>query len=247
MPHIVIGGPRRIIPLVMLARPVEQRQRLWMSGSGAASAGGASAVSNGNGGGPANGALISATERKTSGRTSAHQAATEAPKSWPTTAATERWPNAEHQCQRIPDRIQYAERMQVAVVIRAPAGRAAIAALVGGNDVKPRLGQRQHHLAPRIGDLGKPCSNSTQGWSRDANPASSTCMRSPLTLSTKRERMPGGNRRCRAAAIQSFVSPKTAPLILPPDGRHHNPVPSGLKQVGDGVPVPLHRGDVIAD
>ena len=47
-------------------------------------------VSNGHGGGPANGALISTTERNTSGRTSAHQAATGEPKSCPTTAATER-------------------------------------------------------------------------------------------------------------------------------------------------------------
>ena len=51
---------------------------------------GASAVSNGIDGGPANGALISATERNTSGRSSAHQAAMGEPKSCPTTAATER-------------------------------------------------------------------------------------------------------------------------------------------------------------
>ena len=43
---------------------------------------------------PAKGALISATRRKMSGRTSAHQAATEAPKSCPTTASTERSPSA---------------------------------------------------------------------------------------------------------------------------------------------------------
>ena len=55
-----------------------------------AAAGGASAVSNGNAGAPANGALISTTERNTSGRISAHQAATGEPKSWPITAATER-------------------------------------------------------------------------------------------------------------------------------------------------------------
>src|SRR5579871_6684184 len=58
--------------------------------SGAAAAvwlAGWSAVAKGSVGGPANGALINATEPNTSGRTSAHQAATEAPKSWPTTAA----------------------------------------------------------------------------------------------------------------------------------------------------------------
>jgi len=52
--------------------------------------GAALAVSKGSAGGPVNGALISATERKTSGRNSAHHAATGEPKSCPTTAATER-------------------------------------------------------------------------------------------------------------------------------------------------------------
>ena len=50
--------------------------------------GGLASVSNGSGGGPPNGALIKTTERNTSGRTSAHHAATGEPKSWPITAAT---------------------------------------------------------------------------------------------------------------------------------------------------------------
>ncbi len=62
-----------------------------MSGADAAGTpGGVSAVANGKAGGPANGALIKATEWNTSGLISAHQAATPAPKSWPTTAATAR-------------------------------------------------------------------------------------------------------------------------------------------------------------
>ena len=48
----------------------------------------ASDVLKGSGGGPANGALINTTDRNTSGRTSAHQAATGLPKSCPTTAST---------------------------------------------------------------------------------------------------------------------------------------------------------------
>ena len=49
-------------------------------------AGAFSTVLNGSAGGPANGALISTTERNTSGRMSEHHAATGEPKSWPTTA-----------------------------------------------------------------------------------------------------------------------------------------------------------------
>src|SRR6476660_5734107 len=54
-----------------------------------------SAVLNGIAGVPANGALISTTERKMSGRTTEHHAATGDPKSWPTTAATDRYQNAD--------------------------------------------------------------------------------------------------------------------------------------------------------
>jgi hypothetical protein len=56
----------------------------------AGSSGSRRSVSNGSSGGPAKGALISATDRNTSGRTRAHQAAIEAPKSCPTTDETER-------------------------------------------------------------------------------------------------------------------------------------------------------------
>ena len=51
---------------------------------------GPSAVLNGSAGVPPNGALIITTERNTSGRISAHHAATELPKSCPITASTER-------------------------------------------------------------------------------------------------------------------------------------------------------------
>jgi len=47
-------------------------------------------VLNGSTDGPANGALIIATERNTSGRISEAHAATEEPASWPTTAFTDR-------------------------------------------------------------------------------------------------------------------------------------------------------------
>ena len=49
---------------------------------------GSCTVLNGSAGGPPNGALIMTTERNTSGRISAHQAATDEPKSCPMTAST---------------------------------------------------------------------------------------------------------------------------------------------------------------
>ena len=49
---------------------------------------GSCTVLNGSDGGPPNGALIMTTDRNTSGRISAHQAATDEPKSCPITAST---------------------------------------------------------------------------------------------------------------------------------------------------------------
>jgi hypothetical protein len=66
----------------VLARPIERREivvDLARRGS----------FPFGSAGGPANGALISTTDWKTSGRISAHHAETGEPKSWPMTAATD--------------------------------------------------------------------------------------------------------------------------------------------------------------
>ena len=53
-------------------------------------AGAARSVSKGSAGGPANGALIIATEWNRSGRINPDQAAIDEPASWPTTAFTDR-------------------------------------------------------------------------------------------------------------------------------------------------------------
>ncbi len=58
--------------------------------AGGATGAGSLAVLKGSAGGPAKGALMSATERNTSGRISEHQAATGDPKSCPTTVVTDR-------------------------------------------------------------------------------------------------------------------------------------------------------------
>ena len=68
--------------------------------------------------------------------------------------------------QRIFHDVENAERREVAVVGSVPAGGAAIAALVRCNDVKSGCRQRQHHLAPAIGELRKAVQQ------QDARPAS---------------------------------------------------------------------------
>ena len=57
------------------------------------------------------------------------------------------------QRQRVAHRVQAAERTETAVVVRAPAGGAAVAALVGGDDVVARVGQRRQDVPPAIGQL----------------------------------------------------------------------------------------------
>jgi len=56
---------------------------------------------------------------------------------------------------RIPYQIEQAKLVQPGFVALLPARGAAIAALIGCDHVKARLGQRQHHLAPAVGQLRK--------------------------------------------------------------------------------------------
>ena len=53
----------------------------------------------------------------------------------------------------VPDQVQDAERVDVAVVGTVPTRGAAIAPLIGGDDVIARRRDRQHHLAPAVGEL----------------------------------------------------------------------------------------------
>jgi len=57
------------------------------------------------------------------------------------------------QPQHVARQVEHAERGEVAVVIGVPAGRAAIAALVRRDDVKPGSGQWRDDLAPGIGQF----------------------------------------------------------------------------------------------
>ena len=62
-------------------------------------------------------------------------------------------PEHRDEAQRVAYRVEQAERPQVDVEIGAPAGGAAVAALVRRDDVVAGIGQRRHHFAPGIGDF----------------------------------------------------------------------------------------------
>ncbi len=55
--------------------------------------------------------------------------------------------------ERVAHRVQQAEAAQVAVIGAVPAGGAAVAAQVRGDNVEPGGGERRHHLAPGIGEF----------------------------------------------------------------------------------------------
>ena len=147
-PHVRIGRPGRIIPLVVLARPVElgqcrvdvvaRRGIRWRRVGG-----------------------VEGQCRRT-GEWRAHQG-DRAEYVGPHQRAPRRDRRAEivaddrgdhriaecrDQPQRIPNRIQQPEGVEVAVVIGVPAGAAAITPLVGGEDMKAGSGEWQHDFAP---------------------------------------------------------------------------------------------------
>src|SRR6185437_16819083 len=57
--------------------------------------------------------------------------------------------------ERVAHQIEQAEGAEIAVIGAVPAGGAAIAALVRGDDAIAGGGERRHRLAPAIGELGE--------------------------------------------------------------------------------------------
>ena len=70
------------------------------------------------------------------------------------------------QPQRVSDRVEQPKAREVSIVIGVPPGGPPIATLVGRDDVEPRRGKRQHHLAPRIGYLRKAVQQQDEGSAR---------------------------------------------------------------------------------
>ena len=152
MPHVGVGRARRIIPLVMLARPVQPCQRGMDVGLGSCP--------------PRRVGGVERQFRRTGERRAHQRQRTEHIRPHQRAPGGDRGAEivaddrghvaaaqGRDQPQRVADRVQNAKRAEIAVIIGGPAGRAAIAALVGGDDVKPGLGERRHYLAPGIRQL----------------------------------------------------------------------------------------------
>ena len=83
-------------------------------------------------------------------------------------------------------------RREVAVVVQVPARGAPVAALVRRDDVEARLRERRHDVPPAIGQLGKSVQEERTGSDpRSSKPASRKCISSPLPFTSMRERMSG--------------------------------------------------------
>ena len=118
-------------------------------------AGGSSAVSKGKAGLPPNGALIITTAGKMSGRAIAHIACEGRAGIMAYHGGDRPVAERQHQAQGIPHLVQRSKRREVRIVIRTPAGGATVAANIGGDDVIAGLCQRNHHVPPTVGQLGK--------------------------------------------------------------------------------------------
>ncbi len=154
VPHVGVGCPRGIVPMVVLARRVERRQVV---------------VDRAAGFGLASLRVVGRVEGhgRRAGERSTHQHH-RAEHVRPQQCAPGRNGRAEivadhggdgavaegrDEPHGIPDQVEKAERPEVAVILAVPADGAAIAALVGGDDMKALRRQRQHHLAPAVGQL----------------------------------------------------------------------------------------------
>ena len=65
-------------------------------------------------------------------------------------------PQRRDQSQRITDQVEHAKRGKVGVVAIVPAGGPPVPALVGRDHVIPGFSEREHHLAPAVGEFRKP-------------------------------------------------------------------------------------------
>jgi hypothetical protein len=152
VPHLGIGGARRIIPLVVLARPGQHRQRLvdtrigwrlWRMLVGI----------EGQLGRPGEGR---AHQRDRAEHIGPHHGAPRRNRGaeiMPHHRGDRAITQGSDQPQRVSDGVEQAKGGEVSIVVGIPPSGAAIAALVGRDNMEPRRGERQHHLAPRIGDL----------------------------------------------------------------------------------------------
>ena len=152
MPHLVIGRSGRVVPLVMLARLVKLGQGrvdvLVRRGVRRRRLGGVEGQRRGPGEGRAHqhqrAEHVGPHQRAPGGDPGAEIMADD--------RRDRRVAEGRDQPQRVAHRVQNAERAQIAVVIGVPPGGAAIAALVGGDHMKPGRGQRRHDPAPGIGE-----------------------------------------------------------------------------------------------
>ena len=60
-----------------------------------------------------------------------------------------------NQAERVSHQVEHAKHAEIAVVAGVAAGGAAVAALIGRHHMKTSGGDRQHHLAPTVGEFRK--------------------------------------------------------------------------------------------
>ena len=200
MPHVVVGRARRVVPLIVLARPRQARPS--PHGCRRATVGGDA------------GRAAPRTARSSARPSGTHRAAPARTRRRPASRNRGRPPRRPSGARaRAPAQADRAPHSTGGTSADPPRSRSPHASRWCGHS---RAGRARRHgnpasasagmtLRQEYASSGKPCSSSTQGRSPASNPASSTCTRSPLTSGTKRERTPAGSTALSSGARSVIV------------------------------------------
>ena len=191
-PHVGIGRPGRVIPLVMLTRAVQLGQFIMDAVFGRFRlrrvVGGVEGQRRRAGKGRAHQSHRAEHVVAHEGAPGCDRSPEIMPRDHRDIAIAER----RDQPQRVPDRVQNAKRAEVPIIFRVPPGRAAIAPLVGRHDPEARGGERQHHLSPGVGEFREAVQQQDQRPAACLEAGLQHMHSSPLMSRTNRDRMPDG-------------------------------------------------------
>ena len=153
LPHVLVRGPRRVVPLVMLARPGQGGQR-GVDVAGFRRCRGVRRAERHR----RRAAVRRAHQDHALEDVGTHQRGKRCHRGTEVVAHHRLGgvvAHREQDAERVAHQVEEAEGHEIAVVVGAPARGPAVAALVGRDRVVAGGGQRRQHLAPAVGQLGK--------------------------------------------------------------------------------------------
>ena len=159
--HLCVGAPLAIVPLIVLARRVERRQRGMDIGLRRRRG-----FARWPGRQPVEGRAHQSDSAEDVGPDQGAVGGDEGPEIVSDHGGDRAHVERCQQIQGIAHDVEQMEGGEIAVVVRVPTGCAAVTALVRRDHMVAGLGQRGHHLAPAIGQFGKAMQQQQTGPTR---------------------------------------------------------------------------------